>query len=292
MTDPATAFAHQGSVLAHVRSLAPSLLPAERAVAEVFLGRPADVIEMSSQQVADAAGASRATVVRTCQSLGLSGYQQLRVMLARDLGPAGRDAQPDPAAAATVAGTVLACFAGVGESLPAMTALLTESEITAAVTVLADARRLLVVGNGLSAPLAQLSAQRLGAIGRPAEAPTDSIAQQVAARQLGSDDALFVVSGSGANDATCRVGRSAREAGARVVLVTAFGRSPLTEIAGIVLVAGMRDPTFRDELAVTTRIPQLILIEGLVAGVALRLGAAAEAAHAATLAVLAENLSE
>ena len=78
-----------GEVIATIRSLLPSLLPTEQAVAAVLLARSADIVELSSQQVADLAGASRATVVRTCQSLGYTGYQQLRVLLARDAGYAG-----------------------------------------------------------------------------------------------------------------------------------------------------------------------------------------------------------
>src|SRR5581483_8257358 len=99
-------------------------------------------------------------------------------------------------------------------------------------------------------------------------------------------------SGSGANETTLRVLAAAREAGAAIVLVTAFARSTMSQSADVTLVVGMRDPTFRDELTVTTRIPQFILVEGLVAGVAHRLGAAAETAHAATMAVIGENLAE
>lgn len=288
-----TAEAAPGEVVARIRSELTSLLPTERAVAEVFVTQPDAVIEMSAQQVAALAGASRATVVRTCQSLGFSGYQQLRVMLARDLGPSVQVAKADgPAEPATVEAVVRECFAEVGRSLPAMTALLEESDVRRAVDLLAGARRVLVCGNGLSAPLAALLAQRLGALGRVADAPTDGIAQQVAARHLGPDDALVVISGSGANDASLRCAEAARSAGAAVLLVTSFGRSPLTGHADVSLVVGMRDLTFRDELTVTSRIPHFILIEALIAGVVWRLGAEAEAAHARTMSVVGQNLVE
>lgn len=64
-----------GQVVAHIRSSLPSLLPAEQAVPAVFLAHTQKIVEFSSQQVAELAGASRATVVRTCQSLKYSGYQ-------------------------------------------------------------------------------------------------------------------------------------------------------------------------------------------------------------------------
>lgn len=281
-----------GGVRAHIRSVLASLLPTERSVAELMLRRPEAVIEMSSQQVAEEAGASRATVVRTSQSLGFSGYQQLRVMLARDLGSSPVAASLSPVAPETAAGAVRACFDGVRESVSSMTALLDDAVLGVAVERLVTASRVLVCGNGLSAPLAQLCAQRLSALGVVADAPTDGIAQQVVARHLGAQDTLLVISGSGANEMTMRSATAAREAGASVVVVTAFGRSPLTSVADVSLVVGMRDPTFRDELTVTTRIPQFILVEGLVAGVAHRLGPEGDAAHAQTMAVVGENLTE
>lgn len=288
-----TGYDASGGVIAHIRSVLSSLLPTERAVAEVLLRRPEEVIEMSSQQVADAAGASRATVVRTCQTLGFTGYQQFRVILARDLGPVSPTPNgPQSDGPRTVATAVRAHFSGAAESLPAMTALLDDADLVRAVDLIAESRRVLVVGNGLSAPLAQLAAQRFTALGRYSDAPTDGIAQQVAARQLGPDDALLVISGSGANDTTMRCVLVAQESRARIILITAFGRSPITAAADVTLVVGMRDPTFRDELTVTTRIPQFILAEALVAGLSHRLGRAADDAHAATMAVVAKNLTD
>lgn len=277
-----------GGVLAQIRSLLPSLLPMEQAVAGVFLDRAGDVVEMSSQQVAELAGASRATVVRTCQSLGFTGYQQLRVLLARDGGP-----PPTPdAVPGTPGARVAQTFAHVAASVPAMVALLEHADVEAAVDAIAAAPQVLVVGNGLSAALAVDAAARLVSLGRRATAPADVVGQQVAARQLGPGDVLLVVSGSGSSGASLRSAEAARRSGATIVLVTAFARSPLTAAADVCLVVGMPDLTFRDELTLTSRIPQVILLEGLVAAVADRLGPAAAAATALTLEVVSANLAD
>lgn len=278
-----------GGVLAHIRSLLPSLLPTERAVAAVFLEQPDAVVEMSSQQVAEAAGASRATVVRTCQSLGYSGYQQLRVLLARDAGPRRGPAAPAPHGPGPI---VASTFQQVADSVPGMLALLDHADVARAVEALATARRVLVIGNGLSAPLAADTAGRFGGIGRPAEAPPDAIAQQIAARQLGADDVALVISGSGASGVTVQATHAARRAGATVVAVTAFARSPVVAVADVALVVGMSDLTFREELTLTSRIPQVILLEGLVAALADRLGEQASAATALTLEIVSANLAD
>lgn len=279
-----------GGVLAHIRSLLPALQPTERAVASVFLDRPAEVVEMSSQQVAEVAGASRATVVRASQSLGFSGYQQLRVLLAGDVG-ASRPAPPTGPADSPAA-MVAATFAHVGASVPAMVALLDHADVRRVVELLATAPRVVVVGNGLSAPLAMDAAARLVGLGRRAEAPLDGISQQVSARQLGAGEVLLVISGSGASAGSVRAAESAHRAGAAVVLVTAFARSPLAALADVALVVGMPDLTFRDELTLTTRVPQVILLEGLLAALARRLGDAGSAASARTLEVISANLAD
>lgn len=283
-----------GEVIATIRSLLPSLLPTEQAVAAVLLARSADIVELSSQQVADLAGASRATVVRTCQSLGYTGYQQLRVLLARDAGYAG-DASPAAAVTAPpadAAGIVAETFRAIAAGAVGMTALLDRDAVARTVETLATANRLVVVGNGLSAPLAQDAAARLASIGRPAEAPMDVIGQQIAARLLGPSDALLAISGSGANAATVASARAATSAAATVISLTAFARSALTTTSTVSLVVTAPELTFHDELTLASRLPHAILIEGLVAAVTKRLGESAAVAKALALDVISENLAD
>lgn len=278
-----------GQVVAHIRSSRPSLLPAEQAVAAVFLAHTQKIVELSSQQVADLAGASRATVVRTCQSLGFSGYQQLRVLLARDAGYASTDQRPKVVGAP---GMVADTFVQVGQAVATMAALLDPDAVTGSVQAMAQAGRMLVVGNGLSAPLAADMASRLSAIGRPAESSLDVIGQQISARLLAPSDLLLIISGSGANSSSLRVAQAAKDAGANLVAITAFARSPLAAMADFSLVVGMGDLSFREEVTVTSRIPQTILMEGLIAALSEELGEKAKAAKALALEVISGNLDE
>lgn len=279
-----------GGVIAGIRAQLPSLQPAERAVANILLQRSGEIVELTSQQVADLAGASRPTVVRTCQSLGFSGYQQLRVLIARDAvaaAPTGTAVDLDGPAA-----VVARAFTHVGESVSAMTALLNTNDVGRAVAAIGGARRVVVIGNGFSAPLAADAAARMSGIGRPAEVLLDVIGQQVAARQLGDDDVLLAISGSGANRSTLQAVTAARDSGATVVLLTSFTHSPLIAVADITLVVGMPDLSFKEEITVTTRIPQVILLEGLIAALTIHLGDAAAYAKSITLEVVSDNLAE
>ncbi|HBS74089.1 MAG TPA: MurR/RpiR family transcriptional regulator, partial [Microbacterium sp.] len=70
---------------ARVAALAPSMQPSERRVAEAIAADIESAIDRSAQELAEAVGVGRATVIRTAQTLGYDGYPQLRVALAREL---------------------------------------------------------------------------------------------------------------------------------------------------------------------------------------------------------------
>ncbi|PZG43281.1 hypothetical protein C1I98_18580 [Spongiactinospora gelatinilytica] len=180
-----------GGAAARIRALLPSLVPSERRVADVCLKRPAAVIEWSVAEPAAAAGTSTATVVRACKTLGFEGFQHLRLMLARDTAQLGAPSEPPEDAPA---GIVSAVFKAAAGSLGPALETLEESELDRAVEVVADARRLLLVGAGGSDPPVQDAALRFVCAGRPAEAPIDAITQTLTARLLSPADACVVVS--------------------------------------------------------------------------------------------------
>jgi len=275
-----------GPVTATIRALRPSLNPGEQRVCDVVLALPEWVIEATTADVAEEAGVSTATVVRTAQRLGYRGFPHLRVLLARDLGvpPAVSEAMDAP-------GGVRAFFRAVGSGTEAMAALLDEELVERAVDLVAGARRILVAGGGVSAPVAQDLAMRLAAIGRPVEAPTDHLDQRIRARLLGPQDACVIVSGTGATLSTLHVARAAGVAGAPVIALTSFARSALSALATVELVT-TSGAGLREELQTTFRIPQLILGNALVAAVAARDPEGSARARAAVLEVVAPELTD
>nr|WP_255480643.1 SIS domain-containing protein [Quadrisphaera sp. RL12-1S] len=173
-----------------------------------------------------------------------------------------------------------------------MLALLDADAVERATALIAGARRVVVVGNGVSAPLAQDAAARLTSVGRPAEVLSDAIGQQISARLLSPGDLLLVISGSGTSAVSLRAVAAAAAAGADVVAVTSFGRSPVAQAATVALVVTIPELTFRDEVTLASRLPQALLVEGLVAAVADRLGETTARARALVMDVISANLAE
>lgn len=259
-------------------------------MAGVFLDLPdpRQVMRLSVVDVAQLAGSSASTVVRCCQRLGFAGFQDLKIALAQDaIPPLSRIpadvAEGDPPAA--VLAKVLE--AGV-EALRGAVASVDPAAFARAAATLAAATRVLFVGVGTSAPLAQDAAYRFLTIGVRAEAPPDVHVQHVAARLLRAGDACLAVSHTGATRETLAAARAAAGAGATTIAVTSFARSPLTEVAAIVLVAGSRETSLRVE-AMASRVAHLTVLDALFVAVALGERERALAAQDATAAVLAEH---
>ncbi|MFY9712892.1 MAG: MurR/RpiR family transcriptional regulator [Microbacterium sp.] len=267
-----------------------TLQPAERRVAELIAESPDAVVEWTAQELADRAGVGRATVVRACQTFGYRGYPQLRVALAAELGGGTGESAVDHGPG--VLGRMRGEIDRLAASLPALASLLDAGVVAEAVGLAASARRLLVLANGLSSPIASDMAMRLTAAGRPAEFIADAIAQQIAARHLSPEDVCLVVSGSGANEASLRVAAAASRGGAKVITLTSFASSALTEIATLSLVIAPSGVSFRDELAHTSRVAYLLFAEVFAAAVAAERGADAVRARAHALEVVSDNLGE
>jgi RpiR family carbohydrate utilization transcriptional regulator len=279
-----------GGALPYIRSLLPSLNAADQRVARAILDDPQAVVELSSNQLGARAATSGSTVVRCCQRMGFRGYQQLRMLLARETQADTATALHHGSIRETDASSVLVgkVFGSAARALMDATRTLDPGAFDRAVTAISTARRVVFVGVGTSASLAQDAAYRFLTIGIVTDAPPDIHVQHVTARLTDSLDVVLALSHTGATRDTLNTVLAAREAGATTIAVTSFERSPLTKIADIVLVAGGPELSFRRE-AMASRLVHLSVLDALYIAVALRHGTRAVEALDATAEVLASH---
>ena len=159
---------------AHVHASLTRLSPAEQRTARFFVNQKRAVLLGSAAQIAQKAGASDATVVRTARSLGFEGLAALRAVLLAELtgadSPGGRlertlEETGDDAVQA------LRHVIGIHEDV---LAVLKRDDIAQAfaraVDVLAGARRRHIFGIGPSGALAEYAALQFNRIGLPTNA--------------------------------------------------------------------------------------------------------------------------
>lgn len=268
MTDTATPVARAGQTVELIRANLGGLTPAERKVAEAVLRDPVAVIHQSVSELASLADSSASAVVRMCASLGLRGFQELKILLAREsfstekqmLAAITREDSAAEAARKVLMGTAAALEQAAG--------VVDADQVAQIAQALRSARRIQLGAVGTSSPIAADAAHRLVTIGLDARFISDVHAQHVSARMLAPGDVFLAVSHTGSTTETLAAARAARAAGATVLALTSFASSPLTEIAHEVLVAGSAETSYRVE-AMVSRIVHMTVLDAIFVAVSL-----------------------
>jgi len=254
-----------------IRSLLPGLARAEQRVAKVVLENPATVAHRSITEVAEQAGTSETTVTRFCKAIGVGGYPELRIALAADTARSaaranhdmGGDIGPGDDLKQVVGKVAFADARAVEETAEQLDV----ESLAKVVQAVASARRVDVYGFGASAFVAFDMQQKLHRIGRTCFAWNDTHIALTSAAVLTGEDVAVGISHTGSTAETVEALRVAKEAGATTVALTNFPRSPITEVADLVLTTAARETTFRSG-AMASRIAQLTVIDCLFIGVA------------------------
>lgn len=268
-TDQSAESTTSTGILEIVRAHLASIPAAEQRVGRAVLNDPAGVLHLSVTELAAVAGSSPATVVRFCKSVGLRRYQELKLALARESIPAEQQLLDEITVSDDASSVRTKVLATASSALQAAAQTVDADTLDLVARLLARARRVLFVAVGTSAPLAADIAYRLTTIGVNAVFPADVHVQHVTARMLERGDLCFVISHTGSTTETLAAVRTAATTGADTVAVTSFARSPLTEVADHVLVAGSRETAYRIE-SMTSRLVHLAVLDALYVLIALR----------------------
>lgn len=252
--------ASQEPLIARIRALRPSLSRVGDAIAGVVLASPTSVIQMTVTDMAAETGTSVGSVVRFCQDIGLRGFQDLKLQIAteRPRGPEHLVDHPDGSPHALLATVFRSSAKAIADAEKSVSI----EDFAAAAGALSQARSVLFVGVGTSAPLAQDAAYRFKSIGVASEAPADSLNQHIAAQLLSQHDACVAISHTGQTRETLAAVRAAHRTGATTIAITSFYRSPLTAVCDHSLVAGSAETAYRIE-AMTSRFPHLAVLDAL-----------------------------
>ncbi len=263
------------SILIRVRGALPNLRPAERRVAEAVLADPAQVSESSITTVARQCQTSETTVLRFCRALGLAGYPELRIALAR----AAQWEESDQASGSPVTGVITKT-----DSLAEVVAKVTHADarsvedtgaaldldaLESAVSALASAGRVDVYGTGASALVGHDLQLKLHRIGSVAFLWSEHHQALASAALLGPHDVAIGISHTGTTTEVLDALRLARERGATTIGVTNFAGSDIAEHSDHLLTTAARETTFRSG-AMSSRIAQLAVVDCLFSGVAQR----------------------
>lgn len=256
-----------------IEASAARFTPSMRRIADAIRENPNIVLERTITEIALSCRTSVASVVRFCQALGLSGYAQLRMSLATELGrEAAQFGQAATLGAEIAQSDTLQEMVAKVASLEMLAIDETVSNLDVAalervVSALDQAQRILLFGIGASQFVAQDLHHKLFRIGRNAFLLADSHEAWTAALLSPQNTVAFGFSHSGSTADTVRYLEIARQNGALTVAVTSSPESPLALAANERLITHARESTLRAG-AMVSRIAQLALVDCLFLGVA------------------------
>jgi RpiR family carbohydrate utilization transcriptional regulator len=254
--------------LALIRSSLDSLRNSEKKVAKCVLGDPGAVVSASITELAEKAGTSEPTVIRFCRRLGLGGYMELRLNLARDLPSAQSifENVGDADSPAEIAGKIINAHR---EALSNTLNKLDLDDLEAAVGALRAARRIEFYGLGGSAVVARDAHHKFFRLGIPCVAYDDPHMQVMSAALLGREDVVVVISHTGSTKDIIDSAKIARKAGAKVIGILGSENAPLSKVCDIALSVFSKEAALR--LApMTSRLVQLAVVDVLFVTVAMR----------------------
>jgi RpiR family carbohydrate utilization transcriptional regulator len=247
------------------------LSTAQGMVIRVMLDDPQAALVATVEQLAQKAGVSMPTIVRTCRSFGFASVRDFMVALAQSYAATGshlhRSVLADDSASDVSSKVIHAAIS----SLSDLDRSLDVAALDEAADRMARAERIDCYSVGSASTfIANELHSRLFRLGLRSNAIFDMHQQLMSASTLGAKGVAFVISHVGRMPYTLEAARYARDHGATVVALTQPD-TPLAELADLVLaVSGPQDPLRR--VGTETQLAHLVVIEILMVRLAQKLG--------------------
>lgn len=169
-----------------------SLAPAEKRMGQYFRNN-SNAMFLSITEVVEDSGVGYGTIVRFCQKLGCAGFQEFKLLLAREFGSLNGNA-----AAFANSGDITQYSQKIISDLQNTQKLLDQKKILAIAEAIGHAGNVLITGIAGSAPLAIGFDYRLSRVGIRSSAVCDGYNLAIRAATLSSSDLFFAISFSGA----------------------------------------------------------------------------------------------
>ncbi|MEX1308310.1 MAG: MurR/RpiR family transcriptional regulator [Eubacteriales bacterium] len=225
-----------GSVLQNIRKNYEDIFAAEQKVADFILSNPEKAVSINVADLAEISGASDATVIRLCKRLGYTGFYQMKLQLAHELGrnqlisgainPDNPDSSED--LFREIAGKIVQVGANLDQDL-----------VRECVAKILNSQVIHLIAVGNSIPVISDFCFRLGRAGIRATS-SQVLEQQLNNINLGSENDLAIgISHSGSSKHILSAFELAKKKGMKTMAITDLLRSPAKDMADYTLSSGV-----------------------------------------------------
>ena len=255
-------------IQSQIRNLYSSLRPSEKKVADFLLENPDKVIYLSISECAERCNVSETTVIRFARLLGLSGYQELKIELAKtSKAPSSglsEEITPDDTMSEAVTKALQANAGAIMDTL----GIMDFGNLESAIQAILRAKRVLICGFGTSGIAGQYLAYKLLRTGIEALWHPDFHLQLMSTPLLRPGDIVVCISFSGSTKQVLELAELVQSEGIRVISITNYRRSPLAKRSDILLLTCSSENPFMSGAAASI-IAQIAVIDALFIGLAM-----------------------
>ena len=245
----------------------------ERRVADWLFSHSGEMLPYSISDLASMCDSSEATIVRFSKRLGCSGYHDLKLTLARETD------KKVIAPTITEDDDCYEIFEKVCNdaymTLERTKKTLSREAMSAAADLIAGANRVVLIGLGASASVAEDASNKLLRAGCTSAAYADTHMQAVVVSQLRAGDVVIGISQSGSSKDIAEAMKTARSRGAATIAITSRERSPVARLADVLLLTDTEE-TRHSDLGLSSHLARLVVVDALCYSIVYRNSARAE----------------
>ena len=245
----------------------PRLAENQRKIAQFIIENPENVLNLSSQQLAEILDVSQSAIVKFSQKVGVKGYPALKLALSEIIGRQQlNESAPHVALHNRIAPNdnlmVVAQKLAMekNHSITETTKLIDFKQFEKIVERIDQSQRVQIVGIGGSGLTAKDLSYKLQKIGITTLVESDHHVQIAAALTLNANDTQIVISFTGKRKDMLTAANIARKQGACVVAITRDRHSPLAQISDYILESVAEEDEWRSS-SISSRTAQNTLTD-------------------------------
>jgi len=256
----------QPNILDSISNQYSQMTRSAKKLADYIFNNKSVVQYMSITSLAEASGVSEATITRFCHGLGLAGYNEFKLVIARaDQSAMQSDLFFQDGAEAGGSHLDRLCRRLYQTDAAALTEtldLMNPESTNAAVALFSKARRIYCFGQGGSNVMAMEAWARFSTVSSHFVHIEDSHMQAMAASLCTQEDVILFFSYSGSTRDMLDVLRPAKNGGANIVLVTHFSNSPAAALSDVILLCGSTESPLQSG-SIAAKISQMFIVDYL-----------------------------
>ena len=248
------------SVIGVICSSYDSFFDSEKKIANCIMERKREVVDMTVAELAQASGASDASVSRFCRRCGFKGFHQLKMTLARELSEESQASVGNDISRRDIGQSLQNILANKTEEIRQTVAMMDPENLDRILDIIQKARMVQLVAVGNTIPVALDAAFKFNQLGIPAATGTILETQTAYAFNLGKKDVIIAISNSGVSRRLIRILEGASGNGVTVISITNNPESPVAKLSDYHITTATREKLLREDFLLS-RVPATMVIE-------------------------------